>query len=128
MAGAGHLAGLRGTGVGHYETPAPRSLQRQSSQPKVGFLIAHRHLLRRLALLCFHLNWTYSTVLFFLYRFFFPYFIINIFLAVKKQAYTNTLQLWHFQSVKTFSRHNLDLNSYVEINLKTFTHSVIFEL
>lgn len=36
MAGAGHLASLRGTGVGHYETAAPRSLQRQSSQPKVG--------------------------------------------------------------------------------------------
>lgn len=36
MAGAGHLASLRGTGVGHNETPATRSLQRQFSQPKVG--------------------------------------------------------------------------------------------
>jgi len=41
MAGAGHLASLRGTGVGHYETAATRSLQRQSSQPKVGLPITH---------------------------------------------------------------------------------------
>jgi len=41
MAGAGHLASLRGTGVGHYETAATRSLQRQSSQPKVGLSITH---------------------------------------------------------------------------------------
>lgn len=42
MAGAGHLASLRGTGVGHYETPAPRSLQRQSCQPKVGLPTTHQ--------------------------------------------------------------------------------------
>lgn len=41
MAGAGHLASLRGTGVGHYETAATRSLQRQSCQPKVGLPITH---------------------------------------------------------------------------------------
>lgn len=42
MAGAGHLASLRGTGVGHYETAAPRSLQRQSCQPKVGLPATHQ--------------------------------------------------------------------------------------
>lgn len=42
MAGAGHLASLRGTGVGHYETAAPRSLQRQSCQPKVGLPTTHQ--------------------------------------------------------------------------------------
>lgn len=42
MAGAGHLASLRGTGVGHYETAAPRSLQRQSCEPKVGLPITHQ--------------------------------------------------------------------------------------
>lgn len=41
MAGAGHLASLRGTGVGHYETAATRSLQRQSCQPKVGLPTTH---------------------------------------------------------------------------------------
>lgn len=39
MAGAGHLVSVRGTGVGHYETPATRPLQRQFSQPKVGVFV-----------------------------------------------------------------------------------------
>lgn len=42
MAGAGHFASLRGTGVGHYETAATRSLQRQSCQPKVGLSTTHQ--------------------------------------------------------------------------------------
>ncbi|OXU26342.1 hypothetical protein TSAR_006877 [Trichomalopsis sarcophagae] len=39
-AGAGHLAGLRSTGIGHYETAASRSLQRQSSEQKIGMIQA----------------------------------------------------------------------------------------
>lgn len=60
MVGTGHLTSLRGTGVGHYETTATRSLHGQSCQPKVGQSTAHRNhlaILHLMLILTIRLIW-----------------------------------------------------------------------